>query len=106
MEPAPVQGKYDQAEIGEFRVSPLLFLSIKCILNGPSSCLLQHRTIDWCACSPVAIQQDEFEHMLAVIRRSPNIFFARKFDPSIDIFPINGLEESLGVLDRFTPGLQ
>lgn len=68
--------------------------------------LSSHRTIDWCACSPVAIQQDEFEHMLDVIQRSPNIFFARKFDPSIDIFPINGLEESLGVLDRFTPGLQ
>ena len=45
--------------------------------------------------------------MMEVVRNSPNMFFARKFDPTIDIRPLNDLEQSLGGgggLDSNTPG--
>ena len=66
-----------------------------------------YRTIDWCACSPNAVRHQEFLHMKKVVQMSPRIFFARKFDSSIDMGPVNDLELTLGGMDGDSiPGLK
>ena len=49
-----------------------------------------------CACSPHFIGDTSFQKLTSILSQRPNMFFARKFDPSLDINPINSLEQSLG----------
>ena len=66
-----------------------------------------YRTIDWCACSPNAVRHQEYLHMKKVVQMSPRIFFARKFDSSIDMGPVNDLELTLGGMNGDNiPGLK
>ncbi|OQV18769.1 Xylosyltransferase 2 [Hypsibius exemplaris] len=64
-------------------------------------CSCQHRHIvDWCGCSPNVFRTEDEKKILSY---SPKpIFFARKFDPMVDLKIINTV---LADLDEYPPGM-
>lgn len=57
--------------------------------QGKSGCWCRKNVVDWCGCSPMVFRK---RMMHRLIPQGADKFFARKFDPRIDIHPINEIE--------------
>lgn len=57
-------------------------------------CKCQHRdVVDWCGCSPLVYRKTDWNRLRAT-KNSPNVFFSRKFDPTIS-------SSIIGLVDKF-----
>lgn len=67
-------------------------------------CLCQHRhVVDWCGCSPMVFRTADWTHLTSVMGKSI-VFFARKFEASIDQSILNRLEENITKISPNYPG--
>nr|CAG4640639.1 EOG090X01AN [Eulimnadia texana] len=58
-------------------------------------CLCQHKkVVDWCGCSPMVFRTSDWPQLESAIHKG-NIFFARKFEASLDQTILNKLEETI-----------
>nr|CAG4645361.1 EOG090X01AN [Lynceus sp. MCZ IZ 141354] len=56
-------------------------------------CLCQHKHIvDWCGCSPMVFRIADWSRIEVAMDTQNNVFFARKFDPTIDSFVLSQIE--------------
>lgn len=63
------------------------------VLNPVHISIISLASLDWCGCSPMVFRTGDWSQLLSVMAKSPTIFFARKFESSIDQSVMNRLEE-------------